>query len=250
MKIFITGITGTIGTAFVEHFIAQGHQISGVDHNEERVAALKNKYPNVQVQLGDFNNVDFSDNKPDLLIHLAALKHIDLCEENPSSCIENNVIKSYNLFKNAKLNGVDILFMSTDKAVEPGSVYGYSKAIMEKMTLELNGAVVRSGNILASNGSVLNVWEEAIQKKEPIKLTHKDMRRYFITPENLVARAWKQYLLGEKLIIPEMDMDVTLLELADRKLKEHGLSTETYPIKYIGLRKGEKLVEKLKGDKE
>jgi FlaA1/EpsC-like NDP-sugar epimerase len=249
MKIFITGITGTLGQAFVD-YLAPNHSITGIDHNEERVAALQSAYPNIRVKLGDFDDVDFSTDKPDVVLHLAAFKHIDLAEDNPSAAILNNVIKTYNLFQNAHRNGVKILFMSTDKAVEPCSVYGYSKALMERMALELGGVFIRSGNILSSNGSVLDLWDKSIEKGEPLKLTHQDMQRFFISPENLAKRAWQLYLSGEKTIIPEMDMNITLLELAETRLREHGLSIETYPIVFTGLRKGEKLREKLREDEK
>ncbi len=243
MRVFITGITGTLGRAFVER-LYNDYTISGVDHNEERVAALRQEYPLVDVYIGDFGDEIFND-RPDVLIHLAAYKHIDLCEARPSACISNNIIKTFNLFQNARRSGVDILFMSTDKAVEPCSVYGYSKAIMESMVQELGGAFARSGNILASNGSVLTTWERAIQEGRPLTITHPEMRRFFITPENLASRVWKAYLEGERVIIPEMDHDVTLLELADQTLCKFGKSVDTYPIEYIGMRPGEKLVEKL-----
>lgn len=237
MKIFITGITGTLGQAFADHLASLGHDILGIDHNEERVATCAHP-----IMLGDFGDAEFS---ADVVIHLAAFKHVDLCETTPSACISNNVIKTFQLFRNAQRVGADILFMSTDKAVEPCSVYGYSKAIMEKMALELGGAFARSGNILASNGSVLHIWERAIQAGEPLKLTHKDMRRYFISPENLAERVWDLYLTGEKVIIPQMDLDISLVELADRTLRKHGHSIDTYPIDFTGLRPGEKIVEKL-----
>lgn len=242
MKVFITGITGTIGKAFAEYLGAIGHSISGVDHNEERVAAFRG----ADVYIGDFGDEDFSVRKPDVLIHLAAFKHVDLCESAPSACVSNNVVKTFDLFRHAQRNGVDILFMSTDKAVEPCSTYGYSKALMETVALELGGAFARSGNILASNGSVLTIWEKAIQRGEPLKLTHRDMRRFFIAPENLVRRLWDLYLAGEKVIIPEMDMDITLLELADLTLQKFGKSIDSYPIEFTGLRRGERLIEKLR----
>jgi len=241
-NIFITGVTGTLGQAFVDH-LQYGYTISGIDHNEERVAVLRQKYPYFNIRVGDFVDADLSDQ--DVVIHLAALKHVDLCETSPSACISNNVIKTFQLFQSARNNKTDILFMSTDKAVEPCSVYGYSKALMEKMALELGGAFARSGNILASNGSVFTTWERAIQEGRPLTITHPDMRRFFITPEHLVQRVWEQYLAGEREIIPEMDMDVSLLELADQVLQKFDKSIDTYPIEFTGMRPGEKLVEKL-----
>lgn len=244
MRIFITGITGTLGRAFVEH-LHYDHVLSGVDHNEGRVADLRRTHPHVNVKLGDFGEVDFTTDTPDVVIHMAAFKHVDLCEVNPSACIFNNVIKTFDLFQECHRNGVPVLFMSTDKAVEPCSVYGYSKALMEAMVLELGGAFARSGNILQSNGSVLTIWEDAIRRGEPLRVTHRDMRRYFISPENLAERVWKHYLDGERVIIPQMDLDITLMELADQTLRRFGESIDTYPIVFTGLRPGEKLKEKL-----
>ena len=244
MRVFITGITGTLGKAFSDHLQSLGHEVCGIDHNEERVAEMRRTNPDVKI--GDFVDADLT--KCSVVLHLAALKHIDLCETSPSACVDNNVVKTLNLFRNAHRYGVDILFMSTDKAVEPCSVYGYSKALMEKVALELGGSIARSGNILASNGSVLNIWEKQIQNDEPLTLTHWDMHRYFISPEHLAERVWDLYLKGEKVIIPEMDLDIMLVDLAAETLRKHGKDPDDYPIKFTGLRPGEKLREKLNGD--
>lgn len=241
MNIYITGISGTVGTAFVR-LLKDQHNIVGIDHNEANVARLKREFPDVSVHLGDFADANLKG--MNVLIHLAALKHIDLCEQNPNTCVDNNLIKTHKLFEEARRRDTNILFMSTDKAVEPTSVYGFTKAIGERMALEYGGAFIRSGNIVDSNGSVFKVWDEAIEKGEPIRVTHPEMRRFFISPENLVKRAWEQYVTGMKEIIPEMDRDVLLLDLAKEKIKEHGL--KDYPIEFIGLRAGEKLTERLK----
>jgi FlaA1/EpsC-like NDP-sugar epimerase len=244
MKLYITGITGTLGRAFTE-LLYEDHELYGVDHNEERLTLFTRDFPNVKLQIGDFADVDLED--IDTVIHLAAMKHIDFCEKSPNACVMNNVLKTHVLFKTARYTGTDILFMSTDKAVEPTSVYGYSKALGEAMAWEYGGAYARSGNILASTGSVLNVWEEAIRRKRPIRITHKDMHRYFVTPENLAKRVWTAYLNGDREIVPKMDKDIKIVDLAEEKLSEHGYTLETYPygIEYTGLRPGEKLREKL-----
>lgn len=246
MKVFITGITGTIGRAFTE-LLRNKYEITGIDRNEHGISEFKKDYPDIDVYTGDFANVSFNRYRVDTLIHLAAMKHIDLCEVNVSECISNNLIKTHSLFRNAHDNHVEILFMSTDKAVEPCSVYGYSKALGEHMATEYGGAVVRSGNVIASNGSVLNIWDKAIEELKPIKVTHKDMVRFFITPENLVSQIWVEYLDGKKLIIPEMDREIRLVDLLSEKLENHGYTIENYPagIEYTGLRLGEKLEERL-----
>lgn len=246
MRILITGITGTLGRAFTS--LLQGkNTLIGIDRNETSVSEFKRLFPHVQVSLGDFGDVDFSQNHVDLLIHLAAMKHVDLCEENAVECVYNNVVKTRRLFQRAHKNGVRILFMSTDKAVEPTSVYGYSKALGEAMALELGGAFARSGNVVESTGSVLGVWDEAIKAKQPVKVTHPDMRRYFISPDNLVKQIWNQWQSGKKVIIPEMDREIEIMELLREKLAKHGYTEDNYPggIEVVGLRKGEKLSERL-----
>lgn len=245
MKIAITGIAGTIGIAFTK-LLHDKHELIGVDRNEQNVARLLKDF-DIPVRLCDFDEFDFKNQEIDLVIHLAAFKHIDLCQRHVTACVTNNVIKTQKLFENAHKHDVDILFMSTDKAVEPSSMYGYSKALAEGMALEYGGCFARSGNVMDSNGSVLQIWDDAIEKLLPITITHKDMRRFFITPEHLVERIWELYLSGVNVIIPEMDLDILLVDLAKEKLKAHGYTLEDYPggIKYIGLRPGEKLVEKL-----
>lgn len=252
MKAFITGITGTIGRAFTQYLTDKYEiEVTGIDHNEASVAQFKRDFPHIKVTCGDFGDIYCFDHDVDVLIHLAASKHIDLCEESPNNCVLNNVVKTQHLFRTALEHEVGILFMSTDKAVEPSSVYGYSKALGEAMAIEYGGAFIRSGNVIASNGSVLGIWDEQIENKLPVKVTHKDMRRYFISADNLVKRAWDLYLKGEREIIPKMDKNVKLVDLLEEKLSSHGYTLENYPygIEYTGLRLAEKLEEKLQWQK-
>src|SRR5262249_36925436 len=154
-------------------------------------------------------------------------KHVDLCESNPNECVLNNIIKTWELFKSAYYTKTSILFMSTDKAVEPISVYGYTKALGEAMAREYNGAFVRSGNIVESTGSVLTIWDEAIENKRPLRITHKDMKRYFISPQSLVEQVWGRFVIGEKEIIPKMDREISLMDLLKEKLASHNYTIKT-----------------------
>ena len=120
MKVFITGITGTLGVAFTE-LLKDQHEVSGVDRNEQGVARFQHQYPEVPVKLGDFS--EHLPKDAGVVIHLAAMKHIDLCEQNPNECVTNNVVKTQSLFKQAYEQNTGILFMSTDKAVEPVCMY-------------------------------------------------------------------------------------------------------------------------------
>ncbi len=249
VKILISGITGTVGEAFTKYLLSEGVGIiCGIDRDENKVSQFIKKFPQVEVIAGDFNDFIFTNSGVDLVIHLAAMKHIDLCEANPNACVMNNVIKTYNLFQKATANGTQMLFMSTDKAVEPTSMYGFSKALAEGMAREYGGAFIRSGNVVASNGSVLGVWDEAIKKDLPIKITHPDMKRFFISADSLAEQAWELYCKGKIEIIPKMDREVSLLQLAEEKLNSYGYTILNYPpgIEIIGLRPGEKLRERLR----
>ena len=246
MRIMVTGITGTIGRAFVNE-LKDEHHVVGIDRNENSVADFKRDYPDIPVAVGDFSDISFVHDGIDILLHLAAMKHVDLCEANANETVTNNVVKTQFLFREAYEAGVSIIFMSTDKAVEPISTYGYSKALGEAMALEYGGSIIRSGNVLASNGSVLQIWDDAIKNLKPIKVTHKDMRRYFIQADNLAKRAWKLYEEGKRIIIPEMDYEVGLMDLLKDKLDSYEYTIDNYPggIEFTGLRLGEKLEEKL-----
>ena len=244
LSILITGIAGTLGTAFTG-LLKDDHDLSGVDRNEDAVNRFVHRFPTIPVECNDFDQISL--NGVDLVIHLAAMKHIDICERDASACVHNNVIKTWMLFSNAKQNNTDVLFMSTDKAVEPCSMYGFSKALMEGVCRENGWAYARSGNIVESSGSVLRVWDEAIEAVQPIKITAYEMTRFFITPANLANRIWSAYSRGLKEIIPSMDREVTLGELLKEKLALYGFKPDTYTggIEVIGLRPGEKLEEKL-----
>lgn len=249
MKVMVTGIAGTIGTAFATYLHNTDHMVFGIDRNEEAAAQFAVKFPGIPLRIGDYDHVDLTG--MDVVIHLAAMKHIDLCEANPNEAVFNNLLRLFVLLKEAKNTQTDIIFMSTDKAVEPTSVYGYTKALGEAMVWEYGGRIVRSGNVIDSNGSVFEIWDRAIAMNQPVKITHPDMRRFFIEPENLVKQIWQQYLEGRHLIIPKMDRDVLLVEILKEKLAVAGYSMEDYPggIEYIGLRPGEKLEEKLEWQK-
>ncbi len=254
MKILITGTAGTWGRAFVNHLKDnKEHEIIGIDNTEKAVVEFRRDYPGIKIYLKDFKDWEFAGAGFDLLIHLAAYKHIDEGEKNPIASIDNNVIKTKILFINAKNNGVKILFVSTDKSVEPSSVYGATKFLGERMAQDLGGVVVRSGNIINSSGSVLEIWEECCKQSRPLPVTDLEMVRYFIDVKDAVAESWERFNKGDKLIILNGCKEVILKDFLLDFLKTKGLeSIADYKpgIKIIGLREGEKLKDKLKWDFE
>ena len=222
-----------------------------IDNSEWAVAEIKDKYPKAKFLLEDFAEWKFDQDPVDLVIHCAAYKHVNLGEDNINAFVDNNIIKTRKLFAEAFKNNADILFISTDKAVEPISLYGFTKAIGEKLAIYYNGRVARLGNILASNGSVIPVWEKAIANKAPIPITDKRMVRYVIEVDKAVEAIWVGYLGGKKLIIPKC-RKIKLMDMLEEVLEYHQTTLNEYPggIKEIGKRPGEKIEEKMKWEDE
>ena len=244
--VLITGGAGSLGRAFVK-LLHKDYRVVVIDSNEWAIAELQKEFPDVEVYLDDFVNWRFDEVPCDYLIHLAAYKHINLGEENPMAFIENNVLKTKKLFQEAYKYNVDTLFMSTDKAVEPISTYGYTKAIGENLAKDFDFAIARCGNILSSSGSVIPTWEDAINNKRPIPITDERMTRWVIEDFDAVNQIWDMFKSGKKLIIPQCT-EVRLLDLLTMVLKKHGYdkASDYEPgIQVIGLRNKEKLSEKL-----
>jgi len=246
-KILVSGISGTVGRAFVR-LLKNNHELHGIDFNELGVVKFRRDFPDIKVSLGDFGDFDFKDKGFDMVLHLAAYKHVDIAEENVFATIENNVTKTAKLFKNAKENNVKIVFFSTDKAVEPCSVYGMTKRLGEMMCWELGGQVIRSGNIIGSNGSVLDIWRKAIKNKEPLKITDLEMKRYFIDADVAAHIGWDGISFGRQLVIIDNGGSRKLSDFVNILLADFGWTVDTYPygIEIIGKRQGERLVEPIR----
>ena len=245
--VLVTGAGGSLGREFVK-YLHEGYQVIGIENNEWACASLQAEFPDVKVVMKDFEMWRFDQEPCDVLIHCAAYKHVNLCEDNPHDCIENNVLKTGKLFAEAFKRNVDILFISSDKAVEPCNTYGYSKALGEKLCKHYYGTIARSGNFLGSSGSVIPIWEKCIEDKKPLPITDPKMTRFVIELPDAVKQIWSGYLLGEKLIIPKME-ELTLQELKLRVLHKHSLPDD-YPIRIIGARPGEKTKEVIKWREE
>ena len=266
--VFVSGGGGSIGSELVRQVAASGVAktiiIFDIAENGayEIQQEIRRNYPQVdlKVLIGSIRDEKrlceiFEEYKPDFVYHAAAHKHVPLMEDSPKEAVKNNVFGTYNLAKTADKYGVKrFVMISTDKAVNPTNVMGATKRICEMIVQSFNKnskteyVAVRFGNVLGSNGSVIPLFKEQIEKGGPVTVTHPDIIRYFmLIPEavSLVLQAGA-YANGGEIFILDMGSPVKIRELAENLIRLSGhVPGEDIEIKYTGLRDGEKLYEEL-----
>ena len=193
--------------------------------------------------------------KPDVVYHAAAHKHVPLMEDRPTEAIRNNIFGTKNVIDACCDCGISrFIMISTDKAVNPTNVMGATKRMtemyMQSRTTHcgIHMAAVRFGNVLGSNGSVIPIFKEQIKNGGPVTVTHRDIKRYFMTiPEaaQLVLQAGF-YANEREIFVLDMGQPVKIWDLADKMIRLAGLVPgRDIEIKEIGLRPGEKMFEEL-----
>jgi len=254
-KIFITGGSGTIGTSFIKKYYNKYHFFS-YSRNEKMQVSLKRNFDKVEIILGaveDKLNLSRSIAKihPDIIIHAAALKHVDSAEISPIQALQSNIIGSLNVIHAAVDSNIPLtVAVSTDKACSPDNNYGYTKLLMEKIFLEAHTkknkfAVCRFGNVSHSHGSVIPFWLALHAANKPLLLTDKSMNRLMFSREEAVKLIYKAITKanreGETFILSQKMKSVNMFDLA---------CIISDKIKYIGIRPGEKLNEILINNNE
>ncbi|MGH9056357.1 MAG: polysaccharide biosynthesis protein, partial [Acidimicrobiales bacterium] len=198
----------------------------------------------------------FDEHRPEVVFHAAALKHLPLLEMWPAEAVKSNVRGTENVLAAARAFGVTrFVNISTDKAVNPTSVLGYSKRIGERLTAgasrNADGAYlsVRFGNVLGSRGSVLTTFGAQIAAGGPLTVTDPEVTRYFMTVEEAVELVIQAGAVGRggEVLVLDMGEPVRIADVAARMVAAAGQPVE---VVYTGLRPGEKLREELFGDGE
>ncbi|MCL4430971.1 MAG: polysaccharide biosynthesis protein [Epsilonproteobacteria bacterium] len=256
-KVLITGAGGSIGSEIslqCQNFGAS--KLILIDHSEYNLYQIGEKLPKATLRLCnilDRTSLEsiMETEKPHIVIHAAAYKHVPLCEANIQSAIMNNVQGSCNVIDSAIAHNVPkIVIISTDKAVRPTNVMGTTKRIVELYAQNVDSknseiAAVRFGNVLGSSGSVIPKFKSQIESGGPITLTHPDITRYFM----LISEACQLVLQaaaiakGKELFILDMGEPVKIIDLARTMIKLY--ADREVEIVMSGLRPGEKLYEEL-----
>ncbi len=271
--ILVTGAAGSIGSEICRQIIRFGpRSLVMLDRAEtamfqvERDLARYVELPGrIVAKIGDICDEGcltqvFAQYKPEVIFHCAAYKHVPLMEFNIREAIKNNILGTKMLAKLANRFGVQALvFISTDKAVNPSSVMGASKRAAEKYLQMFSRhsktrlMIVRFGNVLASQGSVVEIFRKQIMEGGPITITHPEMRRYFMTiPEasQLVLQA-ASIGKGGEIYFLDMGEPIRIIDLARDLIHLSGLKADDdIQIIFTGIRPGEKLFEELRFEEE
>jgi UDP-N-acetylglucosamine 4,6-dehydratase/5-epimerase len=250
MKILISGGTGTVGHALT--FALTEKEIIIFSRNEDAQIRMKKENPECQYIIGDIRDYQEclqATKGIDTVYHLAAMKHISRCEEQPQEAVKTNVLGTMNIVNASMENGVkDLIYLSTDKVVNPANHYGVTKLAAEKIVINANGksktrfSVVRSGNIWASSNSIIPILKEQILKDNKVRITKGDMTRFYILQSELVEHLISDKIKSGKIFIPEMRA-FRLLDLARAMFLKYGSGKFIY--EELGMMPGEKVHEYL-----
>lgn len=271
-RVLITGAAGSIGSELCRQVINfSPAEVILIDHNENNlyflVIELREKYANFNIQsvVGDINDIGmlketFSKYRPQVVFHAAAYKHVPLMEDNPIAAVKNNAIGSRNIIYAAHHYKVErFVLISTDKAVNPVNIMGFSKRLAEiflqakAKRSKTKFMAVRFGNVLGSDGSVVPLFKKQIEAGGPVTITHPDATRYFMSIKEAALLVLQAGALGAggEIFILDMGEQIKIIDLAKDLVTLSGLELgKNIFIEYIGLRPGEKIREELLLDKD
>lgn len=269
--VFVTGAGGSIGSEICRQLLAFPLETLVLIERSEAALytidmELRNKKKSCRIvnALGDVTDTGrmrslLEKHRPDIILHVAAHKHVPMLEMHPGEAVKNNVFGTAQMAELADEFEVShFVYISTDKVVNPSSIMGVSKHIAENyvhaMSTESNTkfVVVRFGNVLGSAGSVVPFFQEQIRRGGPLTVTHPDMKRFFMAiheASQLVLQAAAMGRGGEIFVL-EMGEQIKIVDLARDLIRLSGLPRDAIEIVFTGIRPGEKLYEELYFDDE
>ncbi len=268
-RILVSGAGGSIGSELCRQILSYDPAVlllvdnaeTPLYHIEMELNALRPKGSEVaivpcicDVRSGRSMEKIFRRHRPDLVYHAAAYKHVPMMERSPLEAMNTNILGTFKLASlSCRYHVKKFVLISTDKAVRPTSVMGATKRVAELVAQALGGngtrfVVVRFGNVLGSNGSVVPLFQQQIASGGPVTVTHPEITRYFMTIPEAVMLVLQAGCMGEggELFLLDMGRPVRISDLARNMIRLSGLIPERdVKIAYIGLRPGEKLYEEL-----
>lgn len=250
MKALVIGGTGTLGQELTKQLLEDKNKVICLSRCELKQKEMKLRFPDVKYVLGDVRDktslarvIGNYQTDIDIIYHVAALKHIDVLEENPEESVKTNILGTMNVASIASELGIEVIFSSTDKAQYPINVYGMCKGISERIMLDHGHTVFRWANVIGSRGSALYYFIKQIKDGQPINLTDMDMTRFWIRIEDAV-----KFMMttprndGNNIVkIPPFMKASKVISLI--YAIEDACGKKGTPIKIVGLRRGEKIHE-------
>ena len=272
-SVLVTGAAGSIGSEICRQVARFAPScLVAFDQAESELFRIENelreKHPGLEVvaALGDIRDTDrlpelLERHRVESVFHAAAYKHVPMMESHVLEAARNNILGTWNLLRAVRSMGVrNLLMISSDKAVNPVSVMGATKRVCERIIgaqgaerVATTCASVRFGNVLGSNGSVVPIFQAQIAAGGPIKVTHPQARRYFMTIAEAVSLTLQASTKseGSEIFVLDMGEPIRIVDLAETMIRLAGLVPyEDIDIQFTGLRPGERLTEEINGNDE
>jgi len=261
-KVLITGSAGSVGSELARLlYKLKVKKLYLLDNDETRLFDIWEELPKSEPILADIRNRDrmkqiLRKHNPQIIFHCASYKHVVMGEMFPCEMCKTNIDGFFNIVNGMNFTKTEkFVFISSDKAVNPESVMGLTKALGEKFCQIFNKQkktafiAVRFANVLGSRGSVLPIWEKQLKEGKDLTITDKRMERYFMDLPSACELILKATIMGKggEIFVLDMGKPIKIIELAKKIIKESG---KNVGIKIIGKKPGEKLREELMTEKE
>ncbi|WP_310551358.1 polysaccharide biosynthesis protein [Paenibacillus glufosinatiresistens] len=262
-RILVTGGTGSWGHELIRQLLPQNpEEIIIFSRSESAQVAMSREFEDSRLSfvIGDIRDreaLTMACRGVDYVFHLAALKHVPVCEDQPYEALKTNVVGTQNVIEAAVAGKVKkVIYISTDKAANPSNFYGMTKAIGEKLIVyanllgsETKFVTVRGGNVLGTNGSVIHLFKKQIQDKSEVRITDFKMTRFFLTLRDAISLLFKasEVSVGGEIFVMTMPT-CRIVDLAQVLIEASG--KPDVQITQTGIRPGEKIHEILMSDFE